>query len=133
MSSDPAVCKDCKGPMKPLFTGFYCPNDCDRPKAALTINATTASNTPAGTINYANIKKTTAKHPAFIWFVPPTAPATPAPLRTFADDDCRDFYCGAKGTRVLQSGTIQPDGSTKWDDHYECTRCKKTWHVPSKP
>lgn len=23
-------CPVCKGPMKPLFNGLYCPNDCDR-------------------------------------------------------------------------------------------------------
>lgn len=24
------TCPTCKGHMKPLFTGFFCPNDCDR-------------------------------------------------------------------------------------------------------
>lgn len=25
------ICQECMVPMKPLFTGFFCPNDCDRP------------------------------------------------------------------------------------------------------
>lgn len=26
------TCITCQSPMKPLFTGFFCPNDCDRKK-----------------------------------------------------------------------------------------------------
>lgn len=26
------ACPDCKGPVKPLFTGMYCVNACDKPK-----------------------------------------------------------------------------------------------------
>ena len=28
------ICPTCHGPMKPLFTGSFCPRDCDRPAAA---------------------------------------------------------------------------------------------------
>ena len=27
------ICSVCKGPMKPLFSSFFCPRDCDRPWA----------------------------------------------------------------------------------------------------
>lgn len=26
------ICQECNTRMKPLFTGFFCPNDCDRPQ-----------------------------------------------------------------------------------------------------
>lgn len=30
--TDPTKCPECKGPMKPLFSGYYCPLDCDKPE-----------------------------------------------------------------------------------------------------
>lgn len=32
------VCPVCNGPMKPLFTGFFCPKECDRPKQVVAVH-----------------------------------------------------------------------------------------------
>ena len=34
------TCPTCKGVMKPLFTGSYCPKDCDRPRSGIVVTGT---------------------------------------------------------------------------------------------
>jgi hypothetical protein len=119
--SDPGTCPACKGPMKPLFTGFFCPKDCDRPKAFVEPKAPA---TP-GTITYASIKKKANSYGGWgglaAWL-----PATPPQ----PDDECRDLMCRAKGRKTHAVGMGNP---MAWHDSYQCTTCSKTWTVPSAP
>lgn len=124
--SDPAICNSCGGAMKPLFTGFYCPNDCDKPAA----KTKDSNKTPPHGIDYSKIRKATGRlNPTFSvggWGFPVPPPAPPPP-----DDQCRDFYCGAIGKKTHSYGVINSPGIYDWFDAYECQICKKKWSVPT--
>ena len=72
---DPTKCPVCRGPMKPLFQGFFCPNECDLPaekrapkKATIATSPTLAEwgwdvphvTPPRAPLNLANLKKAVA-------------------------------------------------------------------------
>lgn len=129
MVIDPTICKDCKATMKPLFTGFYCPNDCDKPgvvaarKSEYQAQLNTIRQNIYKAMGVVAQPRMTVPHPGPVvggWHVPQALPPTP-----LADDDCRDPYCGAKGTVIV----------TVWSgpqiDYfmYQCKTCSKQWNI----
>lgn len=130
--SDPTICPDCKGAMKPLFTGFYCPNNCDKPHLKAAAIAKTIAEAldlmakPRITIKGNN---TIATPGGGVWSVWPTwtTPNTVAPM---ADDQCRHVYCNGKGKLTHTSyvaGSLGTPGQNF--EHYQCKLCNRTWQV----
>jgi hypothetical protein len=118
--SDPATCPACKGPMKPLFTGFYCPKDCDRPfmrKEQIDKEIKQAQDAMAKPQHW-----TTLPTPMFI----PYRGANYTP--PMADDECRDFYCNGKGKPTHTAAVQNPGGPLNFV-YYQCGLCNKTWSV----
>lgn len=106
-------CPDCKAAMKPLFTGFYCPNDCDKPELKA---AKKPTNTAAGII--ANIKKDNST-PGFTYrWATPINPVTGNHAAAKRDIDCP--LCGV----LYLMGTKNNAGI-----HYTCKNAH-TWYVP---
>jgi len=68
-------CPKCNTEMKALFTGFFCPNDCDKPEVLAKRAAERAE-------AIAKVEKAAAEvasgwvHPLTFW-IPPAKPATP--------------------------------------------------------
>lgn len=112
-------CPVCKGPMKPLFTGSYCPKDCDRPN----VKAAGLYKAIAEAQDIAAVPRTWTP------FSNPWTgvPSTPKASIALADDECRDFFCNGKGkyTHVSKYQTTE-------DHHFQCGICAKTWFV-TKP
>lgn len=126
--------------MKALFTGEYCPNECDLPPEKRTVKPAAAAKKPSTKDNVDAILnqlyKQVYKMPAvggwtipagsFVpagGFVPPTAPAMPSNAGYKpAHDQCPQPYCRAKGqaTHTSHAGGID-------FVHYECTICKEKW------
>lgn len=111
--------------MKPLFTGFFCPRDCDKPevlakrKAALDrLNEIKAEIAKAQSL--AATPRIWAGWPAMGLPVPAPPPAAPLP-----DDKCRDFYCGGKGKVAVS----MYNGAIKQYDKYYCQTCGKDWQI----
>ena len=75
-------CDVCKGPMKPLFTGHFCPNDCDRPGAKPAMRE--FRDAPPATLNPNSWN--------FMGFPMGGIGSTYAPK----DDQCRDAMCRGK-------------------------------------
>lgn len=101
--------------MKPLFTGFYCPNDCDKPELKL----------KKAQEKIAVAQDALAK-PNWTFSVPAVMPyrgAVPGSI-VLPNDVCRDFYCGGKGKIAY---TIASANS--WSDVYMCQTCSKTWSI----
>ena len=117
------ICDVCKGPMKPLFTGHFCPNDCDRPAVkAARLNK-----------EIEEIQGILAKPriwaPLYGGFIPPTAPATPTRNAYIPkNNECRDGMCRAVGNNVYNTADMTTTPAT-WYNHYECSLCSKTWKV----
>lgn len=130
--SDPSKCPHCQEPMKPLFTGFFCPKDCDKPHLrlkALDKEIAEAHKTMA----IPRILMPATQPNANVWnmggWLPYTGPVAPAVV--LADDECRDFFCNAKG-KVTHSVTVtQPSGIVDRFVYYACVACAKTWNVKS--
>lgn len=128
--SDPAVCPDCKGAMRPLFTGFYCPNNCDKPQA----KAKKLSDVPVEVIADIYKKIYGAQQGAIatprVWSpFGGMFPVTPNHTPAMADDQCRDFYCSGKGakTHVVFTNLGSPNATE--ETHYTCQTCTCTWHI----
>jgi hypothetical protein len=144
-------CPDCSAAMKPLFSGEYCPNECDLPPERRTKKPAAASKSTADHINDVltkiyGLQGITAKPRA--WVIP-TAPANPfggwgSPTfnqhqgsgsagpssgYTPGPDDCRDPYCRAKG--AIKHQWLGQGVSASWQDHYQCKLCGKEWDVAS--
>lgn len=125
--SDVSICKDCKARMKPLFTGFYCPNDCDKPGVVAARKSAYQAQLDAlkQSIYRTMQAPATAPIPAWPSGIGNWIPAPPTPVKPPADDDCRDPYCGAKGTVVV----------TVWRGAYidyfmyQCKNCSKQWNI----
>lgn len=116
-------CPVCKGPMKPLFTGSYCPKDCDRPGAKL------------ATISKEIEKDQVLAAQPRIWssfggwgMVGPTTTARIA----LADDECRDFFCNGKGIKTHSALDVSKTPITS-KDGYTCQLCNKDWYGAETP
>lgn len=112
------LCPDCSTPLKPLFTGFFCPNDCDRPK----------SPTPAKRIDFATIKKDSSWASAganvFPWVGGWFGNLAPAPSSyTPATGQCRKPVCRGQGKHLYSSWVTDVTGKVSGYDKYECTIC----------
>jgi hypothetical protein len=113
--------------MKPLFTGFYCPKDCDRPHLrakALDEEIKKAQDAMARPRITANPNVW-----GFSGMLPYRGAVPAAPAVQLADDECRDFFCNGKGKTTHTTIT---QGWTTQDVHYQCGTCSKTWFV-TKP
>ena len=113
-------CDVCKGPMKPLFTGHFCPNDCDRPKA----QAPAPKKTGATMVPIPNT--TWGPWGAIANWLPPTQNAYKP-----ADDECRNGMCRAKGKPTHSS--VVTGNPVMYFTHYQCTLCNQTWAVKDPP
>lgn len=125
--TDPTICNICGGTMKPLFIGFYCPNNCDKPELQTAQSAIKVD------------PDDTQPLPAPSWAPPPSPIVAPlinrirgkyaignaVPVVT-PDDECPDFFCNGKGvkTHVTYIGT-------KVQHWYSCTLCNKSWSINS--
>ena len=123
--SDPATCPDCKGAMKPLFTGFYCPNDCDKPhlKAARLANTIAKAQDIMTKPRIFMKPVAPAIHNIGAWIPYSGGPPVPqyAPM---ANDECRDFFCNGKG-KVTHTSVYTGINTA----HYACDICAKTWGI----
>lgn len=116
-------CPECKTALKYLFTGTYCPNDCDRPdlkaKQLAAINKTIAE------AQDLSAKPRIYTHlpvgGTLSWPLPSAAKAAYQPT----DDQCRDPMCRSKGTMEYQTYI----GFTLTDTTYKCNLCSKTWTI----
>lgn len=118
--SDPGVCPHCKGPMKPLFTGFFCPKDCDRPHSQITkLNKAIAE-----AQDIVAVPRAWSGWGSPIWPVSVPAAYTPRP------DQCRDAMCRGTGHKTHSVGQGTP---MTWYDNYRCALCSQEWMIPSPP
>ena len=125
-NNDPAICPDCKGPMKPLFTGFYCPKDCDKPhlKAAKLKAEIEYAQALSAVPKISYVNTATVPSP-FNWFIPPSAPAQPSATVPYTPrpDQCSKSSCRGQGKITHSSNVVVPL------NHYECTICGDKWAI----
>lgn len=126
-----SACSSCGTPMKPLFSGEFCPNECDWPESA-------AHQEYLKKLRDAVVKE--MAEPKLIiqgwtggWtggWTTPTMPATPqATGYSPGPDDCPDPYCRAKGTKVSSQQTLVSQTWVPAVEHYKCNLCSKEWDV----
>lgn len=112
-----STCPVCNGPMKPLFTGSFCPKDCDRPNhkaAEIAVAQDLIAKPKAWVTANANVIPWGGG-----WGFPTMSKYVPA------KGQCPDAMCRGKGVHQYSSFTTDTNNVTTGRDHYSCGICSK--------